>query len=109
VAEQAGTMLLKIVPDIQRTAELIQEINAAGREQSVGVEQINKAVQQLDQVIQHNASAAEQTASASEELSSQAEELQSTMAFFTVSEIRPDDEARTIREIPSKKGPLALV
>ncbi|GAB6057822.1 HAMP domain-containing methyl-accepting chemotaxis protein [Desulfonatronum parangueonense] len=82
VAEQAGEMLVKIVPDIQRTAELIQEINAASREQSIGVEQINKAVQQLDQVIQQNASAAEQMASTSEELSSQAEELQATMAFF---------------------------
>ncbi|SDB04853.1 methyl-accepting chemotaxis sensory transducer [Desulfonatronum thiosulfatophilum] len=82
VAEQAGEMLVKIVPDIQRTAELIQEINAASREQSIGVEQINKAVQQLDQVSQQNASAAEEMASTSEELSSQAEELQTTMAFF---------------------------
>jgi methyl-accepting chemotaxis protein len=82
VAEQAGEMLTKIVPDIQKTAELIQEINAASREQSIGVEQINKAVQQLDQVIQQNASAAEEMASTSEELSSQAEELQATMAFF---------------------------
>jgi methyl-accepting chemotaxis protein len=85
VAEQAGEMLVKIVPDIQRTAELIQEINAASREQSIGVEQINKAVQQLDQVIQQNASAAEEMASTSEELSSQAEELQATMAFFKMS------------------------
>ncbi len=85
VAEQAGEMLIKIVPDIQRTAELIQEINAASREQSIGVEQINKAVQQLDQVIQQNASAAEEMASTSEELSSQAEELQATMAFFKMS------------------------
>lgn len=85
VAEQAGEMLTKIVPDIQKTAELIQEINAASREQSIGVEQINKAVQQLDQVIQQNASAAEEMASTSEELSSQAEELQATMAFFKMS------------------------
>jgi len=101
-------MLVKIVPEIQRTAELIQEINAAGREQSIGVEQINKAIQQLDQVIQHNASAAEQTASASEELSSQAEELQSAMGFFTVSDIRPDAGVRTIRGIPAKKMRLAI-
>ncbi|PTN37903.1 methyl-accepting chemotaxis protein [Desulfonatronum sp. SC1] len=85
VAEQAGEMLVRIVPDIQRTAELIQEINAASREQSIGVEQINKAIQQLDQVIQQNASAAEQMASTSEELSSQAEELQAIMAFFKMS------------------------
>ena len=108
VAEQAGAMLVKVVPGIQRTAEVIQEINAAGREQSIGVEQINKAIQQLDQVIQHNASAAEQTASASEELSSQAEELQSTMDYFTVSDIRPDAGVRTTHGMSAKKMRLAI-
>ncbi|MFW5730762.1 MAG: methyl-accepting chemotaxis protein [Desulfonatronovibrionaceae bacterium] len=86
VAEKAGEMLKKIVPDIQRTAELIQEISAASREQNSGVEQINQAVQQLDQVIQQNASAAEQMSSTAEELSSQAEQLQATMAFFKVAD-----------------------
>jgi methyl-accepting chemotaxis protein len=82
IAEEAGEMLKKIVPDIQKTAELIQEIAAASNEQNSGAEQINKAVQQLDQVIQQNASASEEMASTSEELSSQAEQLQSTMQFF---------------------------
>ncbi|WP_045220219.1 methyl-accepting chemotaxis protein [Desulfonatronum thioautotrophicum] len=95
VAEQAGEMLTKIVPDIQRTAELIQEINAASREQSIGVEQINKAIQQLDQVVQQNASAAEEMASTSEELSSQAEELQATMAFFKMSGSGSGPRSRT--------------
>ena len=84
VAEKAGEMLRKIVPDIQKTAELVQEIAAASREQNSGVEQINQAVQQLDQVIQQNASAAEEMSSTAEELSSQAEQLQATMAFFKV-------------------------
>ena len=70
VAERAGEMLGKILPDIQKTAELVQEINAASKEQDTGAEQINKAIQQLDQVIQQNASAAEEMASTSEELSS---------------------------------------
>ena len=82
VADQAGQMLTKLVPDIQRTAELVQEISAASNEQNAGAEQINKALQQLDQVIQQNASASEEMASTSEELSSQAEQLQSTIAFF---------------------------
>jgi len=84
VAEQAGEMLAKIVPDIQRTADLIQEIAAASNEQNAGAEQINKAVQQLDQVIQQNASASEEMASTSEELSSQAEQLQQTISFFSL-------------------------
>ena len=82
VAERAGAMLTQILPDIQKTAELVQEINAASKEQDTGAGQINKAIQQLDQVIQQNASAAEEMASTAEELSSQAEQLQSTVAFF---------------------------
>ena len=82
VAEEAGTLLSEMVPDIQKTAELIQEINAASVEQNSGAEQINKAIQQLDQVIQQNAGASEEMASTAEELSSQAEQLQSAMDFF---------------------------
>ncbi|MFZ5766408.1 MAG: MCP four helix bundle domain-containing protein [Thermodesulfobacteriota bacterium] len=84
VAEQAGEMLTKMLPDIQRTAELVQEISAASREQDAGAEQINKAIQQLDQVIQQNAGASEEMASTTEELSSQAEQLKGTIAFFTL-------------------------
>ncbi|ABB32649.1 methyl-accepting chemotaxis sensory transducer [Geobacter metallireducens RCH3] len=84
VAEKAGEMLERLVPDIQRTAELVQEISAACKEQDTGAEQINKAIQQLDQVIQQNASASEEMASTSEELASQAEQLQATIGFFKV-------------------------
>ena len=82
VAEKAGAMLLEIVPDIQKTADLVQEISSASNEQNNGADQIHKAIEQLDQVIQQNASASEQMASTSEELLSQAEQLQSTMEFF---------------------------
>ncbi len=87
VAEQAGEMLGLILPDIRRTAELVQEINAAGKEQESGGEQINKAIQQLDRVIQQNASAAEEMASTAEELSSQATHLQGTVAFFRLGDV----------------------
>jgi methyl-accepting chemotaxis protein len=87
-AESAGNMLGRIVPDIQRTAELVQEIAAASNEQNTGADQINKAIQQLDQVIQQNASATEEMASTSQELSSQAEQLQSLMTFFTIEQTR---------------------
>ncbi|MBI5632653.1 MAG: CZB domain-containing protein [Nitrospirae bacterium] len=84
VAEKAGEMLSRIVPDIQKTAELVQEISAASNEQNTGAEQINKAIQQLDQVIQQNAGASEEMASTSEELASQAEQLQHTISFFNM-------------------------
>nr|WP_320116762.1 methyl-accepting chemotaxis protein [uncultured Desulfuromonas sp.] len=82
VAETAGKMLAKMVPDIQRTAELVQEIAAASKEQDTGADQVNKAIQQLDQVIQQNAAAAEEMASTSEELNAQAAQLQDTISFF---------------------------
>jgi methyl-accepting chemotaxis protein len=88
VAEKAGRMLETLVPNIQKTAELVQEIAAASREQDAGAEQISKAIQQLDLVIQQNASASEEMASTAEELSSQSEQLQEMMAFFTVAKAK---------------------
>lgn len=82
IAENAGTLLNKIVPEIQKTSDLVREINAASEEQSIGAEQINQALQQLESVIQQNASAAEEMASTSEELAAQAEQLQETITLL---------------------------
>ena len=84
VAEKAGEMISGIIPDIRKTAELVQEISAASNEQKTGADQINQALMQLDQVVQQNASASEEMASMAEELSSQAEQLQNTVSFFKV-------------------------
>ncbi|WKC22310.1 methyl-accepting chemotaxis protein [Rhizobium sp. SSA_523] len=83
-ATEAGEMLNRLVPDIQKTAELVSEISAACREQDIGAAQINQAIQQLDQVTQQNASASEQMSATSEELAAQAEELQASIAFFRI-------------------------
>jgi len=88
IADQAGKMLSNLVPSIKNTAELVQEISAASKEQSIGAEQINKAIQTLDQVIQQNAAASEEMASTSDALSSQAEQLQSTIGYFKVDDGR---------------------
>ncbi len=87
VAERAGVLLAKIVPDIGKTAELVQEIAAASAEQNTGADQISKAIMQLDQVIQQNASSSEELAATSEELTRQAEEMQAAMDFFKLDEI----------------------
>jgi len=84
IAEHAGTTINAIIPDIKRTAELVQEISAASNEQNSGAEQINSAIMQLDKVVQQNASASEESASMSEELASQAEQMQGTMEFFKI-------------------------
>jgi methyl-accepting chemotaxis protein len=109
VAERAGSMLTKMVPDIQRTADLVQEIAAASQEQNSGADQINRAIQQLDQVVQQNASASEEMASTSEELSSQAEQLQSTMEFFRVDGTGRRQSKAPIKALPpvQKRRPAA--
>jgi len=102
IAEKSGDMLAKLVPDIQKTSELVQEISAASNEQNNGAVQINKAVQQLDQVIQQNVSAAEEIASASEELSGQAEQLRNIIEFFSIGDVaKPSENKRKSVQKPS--------
>jgi methyl-accepting chemotaxis protein len=84
VAREAGEMLGRLVPDIKKTAELVEEISAACREQDIGADQVNQAIQQLDKVIQQNAGAAEEMSATSEELAAQAEQLQQTISYFRV-------------------------
>ena len=86
VAERAGNMLAKLVPDIHRTAELVQEISAASKEQASGAGQINGALQQLSQVAQQNAGATEEMSATADELRAQAGHLQDSVAFFKVSD-----------------------
>jgi methyl-accepting chemotaxis protein len=83
-ARSAGEMLGKLVPDIRRTAELVEEISAGTREQNAGASQINTAIQQLDKVTQQNTSAAEQLSATSEELASQAEQMQGAISYFRI-------------------------
>jgi len=84
IADEAGAIMSQIIPDIQQTAQLVQEIAASCVEQSHGAGQISIAMRHLDQVVQQNAAAAEQMASTSEELSAQASALQSSIAFFRI-------------------------
>jgi methyl-accepting chemotaxis protein len=84
VADRSGRLLEQIVPHIQNTAKLVQEIAASSSEQNSGANQINNAIQQFNQVIQQNAAGAEEIASSSEELSAQAESLLETVSFFTL-------------------------
>jgi methyl-accepting chemotaxis protein len=82
MSEEAAAIIDNLVPDIKKTADLVQEISSTSREQSTGVEQINAALLQLDQVIQRNAAASEELASTAEELASQAEMMNEELAFF---------------------------
>ena len=102
LAEKAGDMLGKLVPDIRKTADLVKEIAAACDEQNVGADQINKAIQELDKVIQQNAAASEEMASASEELASQSVQLQSSIDFFKMDlSARREARMESAKAVPS--------
>jgi methyl-accepting chemotaxis protein len=107
IAEQAGEMLIRMVPDIQKTAELVQEITASSKEQDAGAEQINKAIQQLDSVIQQNASASEEMASTSEELAGQAEQLKAAISFFRIDSGDSHLAVSAERLLQQRKAPRA--
>ena len=84
LAETAGKLLSEMVPNIERTSELVQAITAAAEEQSINVRQLNGAVGQLNQTTQQNSSSSEELASTAEEMSCRAGQLQQAMSFFTL-------------------------
>ncbi len=110
VAEEASEKLNTLVPDIQQTAQLIQEIAAASNEQNAGVSQINSAIQQLDHVIQQNASASEEVASTSDSLAGEAAQLQRSVSFFNIGNqagYQPRPMQTTVKRQPARSLPAA--
>ena len=106
IAEGAGELLEAIVPNITKTADLVQEIAAASAEQAAGVGQVATAMNQLDQVSQQSSSGAEELAATSRELRTRSEELIDMMEFFTIAgqdtgveeRRKPDSRGATMRE-----------
>ena len=84
LAEEAGQMISGILPEIQRTANLVQEITAASNEQDSGARQISEGLSQLNEVVQQNASSSEQMAAMAETLKDQAEQLRRAISFFSI-------------------------
>lgn len=107
IAVEAGQMLDRLVPDIQKTADLVTEIHAASSEQSSGVQQINTAVQQLNTVVQENASSSEELASTAEELASQAVVMRDAVVFLKTG--RRTDESSGRRPVMKTGGHPAPV
>ena len=90
-AGNAGRLINEIVPQIQKTAALVHEINAASNEQARGIDENAKAIQQFDKVIQANSAAAEEMAATSEELTAQAAHLQTSISFFKFKPLRKNN------------------
>lgn len=84
VTENASELMGGLIPEIEKTAKLVQEIAAASMEQTSGSDQVNTAIQQLNQVTQQNAAASEEMATSAEELSSQADQLKEIISYFKI-------------------------
>lgn len=104
IAEESGSLISSVIPDIQKTTELVEEITSASREQDVGAQQITKAIMQMDTVTQQNASVSEELASMAEELSSQAQVLQEAIRFFKINQ---DQNTLVTKPQPKKMLPPA--
>jgi methyl-accepting chemotaxis protein len=102
IAKLAGRQLDEIVPEIQKTSRLVQEISAACVEQNSGSEQINNAIQQLNQVTQQNASSSEELATTSEELSIQSQQLLDLISFFKLADVKQDNRNKWEHQTPLK-------
>jgi len=123
LAEKAGALFLSIVPNIKKTSDLVEEIAAASKEQSSGVNQINSAVSQLSDTTQQNAAASEELAATADQMNSHAGNLQQTMGFFKVTSNTPSSshgeaaapaptrkvtKKRVVKAVPRSEGNLAM-
>jgi methyl-accepting chemotaxis protein len=103
--EESSKLLAAIVPEIGKTAKLVQEIAAASIEQNSGADQVNNAIQQLNQVTQQNAAVSEEMATSSEELATQAQRLLEMMSFFML-EAHTDGKKSVVKENVKTNHPL---
>ncbi len=85
--EEAGAALFNIVPEIERTAKLVQDIAAASMEQNTGVDQINNSIQQLNRITQQNAIVSDEISKNSKALYDYADELKSLTSFFKIEQV----------------------
>jgi len=84
IAGKTGEQLEQLVPRIQETSTLVNEITFESEAQASSVSQVNESIGQMEKVAQQNAAAAEELAATAEEMNAQAEQLQQTIAFFKV-------------------------
>lgn len=109
VSEDAGRMLGQLVPNIQKTADLVQEISAASREQSTGTTQINSSIHELDRVIHQNADAAREAASTSDELAARSAELKAAIEYFNLGATARGRRAAPTRSAVVAPAPVTAV
>ncbi len=88
LTEESRSKLSVIVPEINRTSRLVQEIVYSATEQETGANQVNQAIQELSKIAQQNASFAEELTQSAGELAQQAVELSELVSFFKLNKQR---------------------
>jgi methyl-accepting chemotaxis protein len=83
-AKQVAGKLGEIVDGIGKVSTIVAQIASAAKDQTTGIDQVDKAVGEMDKVTQQNAASAEESSSAASELSGQAEELASMVGAFAL-------------------------
>jgi methyl-accepting chemotaxis protein len=84
LAEETGSKMSTILPDMKKATDLVIEITASSIEQTNGAEQINKAIQQLNSVTQQNAASRDELATNAEQLATHAKQLNDVIAYFNI-------------------------
>ncbi len=105
----SGQTLGEIVLSVKKVSDIVAEIAAASREQSVGIEQVNRAVTQMDQITQQNAALVEETISASQVMSGQVRDLNATLARFCLAGSAAAPQSPTPAAAPAAGGEVAPV
>jgi PAS domain S-box-containing protein len=83
---QSGQTLEQIVASVKKVSDIVAEIAAASREQSSGIEQVNRAVVQMDETTQQNAALVEEATAASQSMANQARDLSQMMNRYRIGE-----------------------
>ncbi len=82
VSENADQLLKNIIPEIEKTADLVREISSSSMQQRTGIEQITNAVRQLNAITQQYAASSQQLATTSQSLAGKSDELKESVKFF---------------------------
>jgi methyl-accepting chemotaxis protein len=102
---QSGQTLEKIVASVKKVSDIVAEIAAASREQSSGIEQVNRAVMQMDELTQQNAALVEQATAASQAMAEQVRGLNEMLARYRIAEAALNSTANNTASYAS--GPAA--
>jgi methyl-accepting chemotaxis protein len=107
LVNESGATLHEIVSSVKRVTDIVGEIAAASREQTIGIEEVNRAVTQMDQVTQKNAAQNEELSATAGTLSDQARALDALVSWFKTGDgaLQASGLAPVRRVASSRPGP----